>query len=141
MCLLGSVFPALWVKGGTVPTLQETSACHEAGHVLPLQPHRVQCPLCRFAQVLATAAQELSQPDPPKAERPLSLRQPSIQVLSGDNPDPSNWRQVVEERIKTKTRWFAKVRLGNQEPIPVSVGRPMGARNCCLTFQGSGLEL
>ncbi|XP_060117034.1 telomere length regulation protein TEL2 homolog [Heteronotia binoei] len=55
--------------------------------------------------VLATAAQELSRP---VTSKPLSLKEPGIQILSGDNPDPSNWRQVVEERIKSKTRRFAK---------------------------------
>ncbi|KAL8175166.1 UNVERIFIED_CONTAM: hypothetical protein K2H54_014980 [Gekko kuhli] len=59
-------------------------------------------------EILATAAQELSRPATPKPERLSSLRQPGIHIPSGDNPDPSNWRQVVEERIRSKTRRFAK---------------------------------
>ncbi|XP_054848422.1 telomere length regulation protein TEL2 homolog isoform X2 [Eublepharis macularius] len=57
--------------------------------------------------VLATAAQELSRPATPKPERLPSVKQPSIQILSVDNP-PQNWQQVVDERIKSKTRRFAK---------------------------------
>ncbi|XP_077172930.1 telomere length regulation protein TEL2 homolog isoform X3 [Paroedura picta] len=58
--------------------------------------------------VLATAAQELSKPVAPKPEQLPGLKQASIQVLSGDQPDPSDWRRVVEERIESKTRRFAK---------------------------------
>ncbi|XP_015283615.1 PREDICTED: telomere length regulation protein TEL2 homolog [Gekko japonicus] len=58
--------------------------------------------------VLATAAQELSRPIPPKPERLPGVKQPSIHILSGENPDPSDWRRVVEERIRSKTRRFAK---------------------------------
>nr|XP_056722364.1 telomere length regulation protein TEL2 homolog [Euleptes europaea] len=58
--------------------------------------------------VLATAAQELSQPVTPKPEqRLLRPKQPGIQILASDSPPP-DWRRVVEERIKSKTRRFAK---------------------------------
>ncbi|XP_066496550.1 telomere length regulation protein TEL2 homolog isoform X2 [Tiliqua scincoides] len=56
---------------------------------------------------LAMAAQELSQPITPKQQQPPNLKRPCVQLLSGNNSSP-DWRKVVDERIKSKTRRFAK---------------------------------
>uniref|UniRef100_A0A8D2KVY5 Telomere length regulation protein TEL2 homolog n=1 Tax=Varanus komodoensis TaxID=61221 RepID=A0A8D2KVY5_VARKO len=57
--------------------------------------------------VLAMAAQELSQPGPAKSSPPPAPTPSSIQVLPGRAAAP-DWRKVVNERIRSKTRRFAK---------------------------------
>lgn len=61
-----------------------------------------------LAQVIVLAAQELSQPITNKsvASSPVTLVSP----LESSN-DLKHWRQVVEERIESKTRRFRKVRV------------------------------
>ncbi|XP_048871027.1 telomere length regulation protein TEL2 homolog isoform X2 [Brienomyrus brachyistius] len=59
-------------------------------------------------EVLALSAQELSQPiieqgRPPRGAQPISVVKPLDQ-----NAPPLHWRQVVEQRIQSKTRRFAK---------------------------------
>ncbi|KAM3916288.1 telomere length regulation protein TEL2 homolog isoform 2-T2 [Leptodactylus fuscus] len=65
--------------------------------------------------VLATAAQELAESaNPEKAETPETAASPDLQSTSsarGDGKDeasPVDWRKIVEERIASKTRRFAK---------------------------------
>ncbi|KAM3916289.1 telomere length regulation protein TEL2 homolog isoform 3-T3 [Leptodactylus fuscus] len=66
-------------------------------------------------EVLATAAQELAESaNPEKAETPETAASPDLQSTSsarGDGKDeasPVDWRKIVEERIASKTRRFAK---------------------------------
>nr|XP_020668766.1 telomere length regulation protein TEL2 homolog [Pogona vitticeps] len=56
---------------------------------------------------LAGAARELSRPLCLESKPLPSLKHPSIQVLSSDGSSPV-WQKVVDERIKKKTRRFAK---------------------------------
>ncbi|XP_041363315.1 telomere length regulation protein TEL2 homolog isoform X2 [Gigantopelta aegis] len=61
-------------------------------------------------EVLAAAAQELSSPeksDKVKASKPVEEIAPKCEV--------SNWREIVEKRIESKTRRFAK---GPRQPPP-----------------------
>ncbi|XP_048350960.1 telomere length regulation protein TEL2 homolog [Sphaerodactylus townsendi] len=73
--------------------------------------------------VLARAAQELSRPVPLKPEL-QTLKQPSVQMLSGNGPPP-DWRQVVEERIKSKTRRFAKGPSRAEQPCAPNTFGPV----------------
>ncbi|XP_053550214.1 telomere length regulation protein TEL2 homolog [Bombina bombina] len=67
--------------------------------------------------VLASAAQNLSKISTP-AHTLSSNKSPQI-VTSSQKPDsPVDWKKVVEERIKSKTRRFAK---GSSAPAQVSV--------------------
>ncbi|XP_063171250.1 telomere length regulation protein TEL2 homolog [Candoia aspera] len=62
--------------------------------------------------VLAVSAQELSRPTSPRSKQSPSC--PRIQVLShNSSPD---WQKVVDERIRSKTRRFAKGR-SQAEPL------------------------
>nr|XP_034986331.1 telomere length regulation protein TEL2 homolog [Zootoca vivipara]XP_034986332.1 telomere length regulation protein TEL2 homolog [Zootoca vivipara]XP_034986333.1 telomere length regulation protein TEL2 homolog [Zootoca vivipara]XP_034986334.1 telomere length regulation protein TEL2 homolog [Zootoca vivipara]XP_034986335.1 telomere length regulation protein TEL2 homolog [Zootoca vivipara] len=72
--------------------------------------------------VLARAAQELSQPFSPKAKQLPSLKQPSIQILSSNSSSP-DWQKVVDERIRSKTRRFAK---GQSQAKPPSAPNRFG---------------
>ncbi|XP_029433285.1 telomere length regulation protein TEL2 homolog [Rhinatrema bivittatum] len=69
--------------------------------------------------VLAAAAQELSQPMKPNTP---SSKGPAIQILSkqaGSGPGiPQDWRKIVQERIESKTRRFAKG-VSRVDPSPV----------------------
>ncbi|XP_007423899.1 telomere length regulation protein TEL2 homolog isoform X1 [Python bivittatus] len=55
--------------------------------------------------VLAVSAQELSRPASPHSKQ--SPRRPRIQVLPCNSSSP-DWQKVVDERIRSKTRRFAK---------------------------------
>nr|XP_014351263.1 PREDICTED: telomere length regulation protein TEL2 homolog [Latimeria chalumnae] len=75
--------------------------------------------------VLAVAAQELSQPDTGiKPDRANSSSHPFIQVVStSTSSDPGSstaehWRKVMDQRIESKTRRFAK---GRSKPEPTGV--------------------
>uniref|UniRef100_H9GLD5 Telomere length regulation protein TEL2 homolog n=2 Tax=Anolis carolinensis TaxID=28377 RepID=H9GLD5_ANOCA len=57
--------------------------------------------------VLAMAAQELSRPVSPESKQPPQSDGSRIQFTGSS---PSDWRKVVDERIKSKTRRFAKGR-------------------------------
>ncbi|XP_059572180.1 telomere length regulation protein TEL2 homolog isoform X3 [Alligator mississippiensis] len=57
--------------------------------------------------VLALAAQELSRPKAPGKNKPSSIQTPCIQILPGSDSS-KDWRKIVDERIKSKTRRFAK---------------------------------
>ncbi|KAJ6657600.1 hypothetical protein lerEdw1_002316 [Lerista edwardsae] len=72
--------------------------------------------------VLVMAAQELSQPLTPKQQQPPSLKHPGIQLLPG-NGSSLDWRKVVDERIKSKTRRFAK---GSSQAEPVLAPNKFG---------------
>lgn len=63
-------------------------------------------------QVLVAAAKELSKPSPPStqaAHRKVEEIQPSSQA------DSATWREIVEKRIESKTRRFAR---GRSQPLP-----------------------
>ncbi|XP_062999077.1 telomere length regulation protein TEL2 homolog [Elgaria multicarinata webbii] len=72
--------------------------------------------------VLAMAAQGLSQPASTKPRQLPSPKQSSIQVLSGNAASP-DWREVVDERIKSKTRRFAK---GQSQAEPLCAPNKFG---------------
>ncbi|XP_061455954.1 telomere length regulation protein TEL2 homolog [Rhineura floridana] len=72
--------------------------------------------------VLAMAAQELSRPFSPKPKQLPSPKHPSIQILSSNTSSP-DWQKVVDERIKSKTRRFAK---GHSQPEPPSAPNRFG---------------
>ncbi|XP_065414706.1 telomere length regulation protein TEL2 homolog isoform X12 [Chrysemys picta bellii] len=57
--------------------------------------------------VLALAAQELSQPQASGKNKPCSTQSPCIQTVSGSDSS-QNWRRIVDERIKSKTHRLAK---------------------------------
>ncbi|XP_053132126.1 telomere length regulation protein TEL2 homolog isoform X2 [Hemicordylus capensis] len=57
--------------------------------------------------VLAMAAQELSQSVTSMTKQLPNPKHSSIQILSGNSSSP-DWRKVVDERIQSKTRRFAK---------------------------------
>uniref|UniRef100_A0A7M4DWP0 Telomere length regulation protein TEL2 homolog n=1 Tax=Crocodylus porosus TaxID=8502 RepID=A0A7M4DWP0_CROPO len=59
--------------------------------------------------VLALAAQELSRPKAPGKSKLSSVQTPYIQILPGSDSS-KDWRRIVDERIRSKTRRFAKVR-------------------------------
>lgn len=60
-------------------------------------------------EVLATSAQELSQPN-------QSVPKPSNEIVaSSSTPDPEDWHSVVQRRIESKTRRFVK---GPSRPVP-----------------------
>ncbi|XP_038064411.1 telomere length regulation protein TEL2 homolog [Patiria miniata] len=71
-------------------------------------------------QVLAAAAQELSQPL--EETTPSSGLQKPCRPLTRASPNPSeeaeHWRDIVQKRIKSKTRRFAK---GRSTPAPTPV--------------------
>uniref|UniRef100_A0A7M4DWJ8 Telomere length regulation protein TEL2 homolog n=1 Tax=Crocodylus porosus TaxID=8502 RepID=A0A7M4DWJ8_CROPO len=57
--------------------------------------------------VLALAAQELSRPKAPGKSKLSSVQTPYIQILPGSDSS-KDWRRIVDERIRSKTRRFAK---------------------------------
>uniref|UniRef100_A0A8C8R763 Telomere length regulation protein TEL2 homolog n=1 Tax=Pelusios castaneus TaxID=367368 RepID=A0A8C8R763_9SAUR len=57
--------------------------------------------------VLALAAQELAQPHAGGKKKPCSAQSPCISMLPGADSS-QDWRRIVDERIKSKTRRFAK---------------------------------
>ena len=63
--------------------------------------------------MLASAAQELSEPKKTEKTQPKS---PHISVISQATPEEEDWRAVVQKRIESKTRRFAK---GRTQPEPV----------------------
>ncbi|XP_078096599.1 telomere length regulation protein TEL2 homolog isoform X2 [Mustelus asterias] len=69
--------------------------------------------------VLALAAQELSQPD---SSQRAAKETPSIQLLREESSDPHTpshqWKKIIEERIENKTRRFSK---GASRPEPKAV--------------------
>uniref|UniRef100_A0A8C0GGH8 Telomere length regulation protein TEL2 homolog n=1 Tax=Chelonoidis abingdonii TaxID=106734 RepID=A0A8C0GGH8_CHEAB len=69
------------------------------------------CQRMDILDVLALAAQELSQPQASGKNKPRSTQSPCIQTVPGSDSS-QNWRRIVDERIKSKTRRLAKVRLG-----------------------------
>ncbi|KAK3595114.1 hypothetical protein CHS0354_002366 [Potamilus streckersoni] len=69
-------------------------------------------------EVLASAAQELSQPvDPQKGSTDVAPKS-KIQELKGHQDGSETWQQIVQKRIDSKTRRFAKGRT-KPEPTPV----------------------
>lgn len=62
-------------------------------------------------QVLALSAQELSQPITEQGRPPRGAQPTNAVIPLDQNAPPLHWRQVVEQRIQSKTRRFAKVRL------------------------------
>ncbi|KAL3876051.1 hypothetical protein ACJMK2_033936 [Sinanodonta woodiana] len=69
-------------------------------------------------EVLATSAQELSQPvDHQKVSSDVAPKS-KIQELKGDQDGTETWQQIVQKRIDSKTRRFGKGRT-KPEPTPV----------------------
>ncbi|EMP40722.1 Telomere length regulation protein TEL2 like protein [Chelonia mydas] len=65
------------------------------------------CQRMDILDVLALAAQELSQPQASGKNKPWSAQSPCIQAVPGSDSS-QDWRRVVDERIKSKTRHLAK---------------------------------
>ncbi|XP_037766968.1 telomere length regulation protein TEL2 homolog isoform X3 [Chelonia mydas] len=65
------------------------------------------CQRMDILDVLALAAQELSQPQASGKNKPWSVQSPCIQAVPGSDSS-QDWRRVVDERIKSKTRHLAK---------------------------------
>uniref|UniRef100_A0A8C0GEK7 Telomere length regulation protein TEL2 homolog n=1 Tax=Chelonoidis abingdonii TaxID=106734 RepID=A0A8C0GEK7_CHEAB len=65
------------------------------------------CQRMDILDVLALAAQELSQPQASGKNKPRSTQSPCIQTVPGSDSS-QNWRRIVDERIKSKTRRLAK---------------------------------
>eukprot|EP00061_Rhincodon_typus_P011546 g36635.t1 len=69
--------------------------------------------------VLALAAQELSQPD---SSQTATSESPSIQLLRSEASGPHNpsqqWKKIIEKRIENKTRRFTR---GASRPEPKAV--------------------
>uniref|UniRef100_A0A8C4JFM5 Telomere length regulation protein TEL2 homolog n=1 Tax=Dromaius novaehollandiae TaxID=8790 RepID=A0A8C4JFM5_DRONO len=59
--------------------------------------------------VLVLAAQEMSYPKTRGKKKNSSAQKPCIQLLPGSDSS-KDWRRIVDERIKSKTRRFAKVK-------------------------------
>ncbi|XP_077684992.1 telomere length regulation protein TEL2 homolog isoform X3 [Eretmochelys imbricata] len=65
------------------------------------------CQRMDILDVLALAAQELSQPQASGKNKPWSAQSPCIQTVPGSDSS-QDWRRIVDERIKSKTRHLAK---------------------------------
>uniref|UniRef100_A0A8C8DLD6 Telomere length regulation protein TEL2 homolog n=1 Tax=Oryzias sinensis TaxID=183150 RepID=A0A8C8DLD6_9TELE len=65
-------------------------------------------------EVLALAAQELSKPDAGD-KTPLMNSVPSTEISPYPGDNPVHWRQVVEKRIQSKTKYISK---GASQPAP-----------------------
>ncbi|XP_023663811.2 telomere length regulation protein TEL2 homolog isoform X1 [Paramormyrops kingsleyae] len=59
-------------------------------------------------EVLALSAQELSQPITEQGRPPRGAQPTNAVIPLAQNAPPLHWRQVVEQRIQSKTRRFAK---------------------------------
>ncbi|XP_072029734.1 telomere length regulation protein TEL2 homolog isoform X2 [Amphiura filiformis] len=70
-------------------------------------------------EVLASAAQELSQPTDNSSSSSATSRRPKeLSPLPVDLPGSETWRDIVQKRIESKTRRFAK---GSSKPLPKPV--------------------
>ncbi|XP_021267803.1 telomere length regulation protein TEL2 homolog isoform X2 [Numida meleagris] len=65
--------------------------------------------------VLVLAAQELSCPKAPRKTKHSGAQNPCIQLLP-ENGSSKDWRRIVDERIKSKTRRFAKGQSQVEQP-------------------------
>ncbi|XP_043350271.1 telomere length regulation protein TEL2 homolog isoform X3 [Dermochelys coriacea] len=65
------------------------------------------CQRMDILDVLALAAQELSQPQASGKNKPWSTQSPCIQTVPGSDSS-QDWRRIVDERIKNKTRHLVK---------------------------------
>ncbi|XP_074867286.1 telomere length regulation protein TEL2 homolog isoform X2 [Carettochelys insculpta] len=65
------------------------------------------CQRMDILDVLALAAQELSQPHISGKNKPSSVLSPCVQTLPGRD-STQDWRRIVDERIKSKTRYLTK---------------------------------
>ncbi|XP_073219062.1 telomere length regulation protein TEL2 homolog isoform X3 [Lepidochelys kempii] len=115
------------------------------------------CQRMDILDVLALAAQELSQPQASGKNKPWSAQSPCIQTVPGSDSS-QDWRRIVDERIKSKTRHLVKVRPGcstveiQEHLIPQSREscsgansknclHPIQARDQCIIIKGWGQSL
>ncbi|XP_048248050.1 telomere length regulation protein TEL2 homolog isoform X1 [Haliotis rufescens] len=63
-------------------------------------------------EVLVAAAKELSKPSPPSTQ---AAHRKVEEIQSSSQADSATWREIVEKRIESKTRRFAR---GRSQPLP-----------------------